>query len=166
MGTCALKNSTLCDLLFFFHQVWHDGEAESRAVTDRKKSHKKAVLKVTRKRGINRRKEVNIVRRDSRSLRKLELKKRATELRTWQAHMEAARQECIRLEIGAVKYLSDKNDIPQLPDCPLTLADKTRLAHNLKIGKTPRLGEHMQHLTDAEEHDVSVEMVETALITS
>ena len=94
--------------------------------------------------------------------RKLDLKKRALGLRVWQSKMEAARLERIRLGIGAVKYLSDKNDIRQLPDCPLTMTDKTRLAHNLKIGRTPRLGEHMQHLTDAEEHDVSVVMVKAA----
>ena len=94
--------------------------------------------------------------------RKLDLKKRALGLRVWQSKMEAARLECIRLGIGAVKYLSDKNDIRQLPDCPLTMTDKTRLAHNLRIGRIPRLGKHMQHLTDAEEHDVSVVMVKAA----
>jgi hypothetical protein len=94
--------------------------------------------------------------------RKLDLKKRAQKLREWQEHMEAARLECVRLGIGAVKYLSDKNNIPQLPDCPLTWKDKTRLAHNIKIGRTPRKGEHMQHLTDAEELDVAIEMVRAA----
>ena len=94
--------------------------------------------------------------------RKLDLKKRSKQVREWQAHMEAARLECKRLGIGAVKYLSPKNDIAQLPDCPLTMSDKTRLAHNLKIGRTPRKGEHVQHLTDAEELDVSIEMNKAA----
>ena len=73
--------------------------------------------------------------------------------------MELARLECVRLGIGAVKYLSPKNDIPQLEGCPLRWKDKSRLASNLKRGSTPRLGEHNQHLTDAEELDVSIEMV-------
>ena len=94
--------------------------------------------------------------------RKLDLHKRSKRLREWQGHMEAARLECVRLGVGAVKYLSHKNDTSQLPGCPLTWKDKTRLAHNLKLGKTPRKGEHMQHLTDAEEMDVSIEMVKSA----
>jgi hypothetical protein len=76
--------------------------------------------------------------------------------------MENARLECVRLGIGAVKYLSKKNTIPQLEGCPLQWKDKSRLASNLKRGHTPRLGEHMQHLTDAEELDVSIEMVKAA----
>jgi hypothetical protein len=42
------------------------------------------------------------------------------------------------------------------------MKDKSRLAANLKSGNTPRRGEHMQHLTDAEEHDIAVEMVKSA----
>ena len=68
----------------------------------------------------------------------------------------------MRLHIGAVKYLSPKNDVSQLPGCPLSWKDKTRLAANIKQGFTPRRGEHMQHLTDAEEHDVAMEMVKSA----
>ena len=76
--------------------------------------------------------------------------------------MENARLECVRLGIGAVKYLSPKNDILQLEGCPLVWKDKSRLASNLKRGSTPRLGQHLQHLTDAEELDVSIEMVRAA----
>ena len=90
------------------------------------------------------------------------MRKRALRVREWQISMEAARVECMRLGIGAVKYLSPKNDVLQLPGCPLTWKDKTRLAANLKQGFTPRKGQHMQHLTDAEEHDVACEMVRAA----
>ena len=63
--------------------------------------------------------------------RKLDLKARSEKVREQQMYMEAARVECVRLGIGAVKYLNPKNDIPQLSDCPLTMKDKSRLAANI-----------------------------------
>jgi hypothetical protein len=95
-------------------------------------------------------------------MRKLDLKKRGARVRAKQMHMEAARLSCVARGIGAVKYLNPDNDVQQLPNCPLTMKDKSRLAANIKSGSTPRRGEHMQHLTDAEEHDVAVEMVKCA----
>ena len=96
------------------------------------------------------------------SARKLDLKKRAARVREWQGHMEAARVHCTDMGIGAVKYLNPENNTPQLDGCPLRWKDKSRLAANIKSGNTPRRGEHMQHLTDAEEHDVACEMVKSA----
>ena len=96
------------------------------------------------------------------SMRKLDLTKRARRMREWQQHVEAARVECVRRNIGAVKHLNPANKHPQLPNCPLTMKDKSRLAANIKSGDTPPRGEHVQHLTDAEEHDVAAEMVKSA----
>jgi len=90
------------------------------------------------------------------------LKKRAAKVRDRQVHMEAARVHCTDMGIGAVKHLNPDNKTPQLPGCPLRWKDKSRLAANIKSGNTPRCGEHMQHLTDAEEHDLAVEMAKSA----
>ena len=127
-----------------------------------KKHGKAAAPKRTRSKSGGRKRTDKDSTRHEPSQRKLDLKSRAKKLRVWQAHMEAARVECVRLNIGAVKYLSPKNDVSQLPGCPLLWKDKTRLAANIKQGFTPRRGEHMQHLTDAEEHDVAMEMVKSA----
>ena len=136
---------------------------EKRVERKTGKKHGKVVAaKRTRSRVSGRKSTPKTTRRSEGSQRKLDLKSRAKNLRVWQAHMEAARLECMRLDIGAVSYLSPKNNVQQLPDCPLTWKDKTRLAANLKQGFTPRRGEHMQHLTDAEEHDVAIEMVKSA----
>ena len=94
--------------------------------------------------------------------RNLELLKRAVRVRAWQTHMEAARVDCVRRGIGAVKYLNPDNRHAQLPGCPLTMKDKSRLAANLKSGNTPRRGEHMQHLTDAEVDRIAAEMTKSA----
>jgi hypothetical protein len=96
------------------------------------------------------------------TMRKLDLKKRGARVREWQVHMEAAREDCVRRGIGAVKYLSPANRHAQLPGCPLTMKDKSRLAANLKSGNTPRRGEHMQHLTDAEVDRIAAEMTKSA----
>ena len=40
--------------------------------------------------------------------RKLDLRKRAIAVQDWQGKMEAARVECVRLGIGAVRYLSEE----------------------------------------------------------
>ena len=114
------------------------------------KRHDKKVAKNTRS---LKEKELHALaarKKHSASMRKLDLKKRALKVREWQEHMEAARLDCVRRNIGAVKYLNPANKHPQLPNCPLTMKDKSRLAANIKSGNTPRRGEHMQHLTDAE----------------
>ena len=127
-----------------------------------KKHQKKPVTKASRSRENTTPDEPKVKYERKPCYRKLDVKKRAFETRERQRHMENARLECVRLGIGAVKYLSPKNDIPQLEGCPLQWKHKSRLASNLKRGKTPRMGEHLQHLTDAEEHDVSIEMVRAA----
>ena len=70
--------------------------------------------------------------------RKLDLKQRAIAVCQKQDVMENARLGCERLGIGAVKYLSLKNNIPQLEGCTLQWKDKSRLASNIKRGHTPR----------------------------
>jgi hypothetical protein len=42
------------------------------------------------------------------------------------------------------------------------MKDESRLAANIKSGCSPRRGEHVQHLTDAEEHDIAAEMAKAA----
>ena len=125
------------------------GKANKNDSRKGKKHEKKPVRKAMRSRAKTSPAEPTIKAEQKQCYRKLDVKKRAKECREKQRHMELARLECVRLGIGAVKYLSPKNDIAQLEGCPLRWKDKSRLASNLKRGSTPRLGEHMQHLTDA-----------------
>jgi hypothetical protein len=48
--------------------------------------------------------------------------------------VEAARVDCVKRNIGAAKQLDPANEHPQLPGCPLTMKDKSRLAANIKPG--------------------------------
>ena len=82
---------------------------------------------------------------------KLAIRPRATRCVEKQAHVEAARVECVRLGIDATKYLRHGKWGHQLPGCPLTWSDESRLASNIKSGRTLRNGEHNVHLTPAEE---------------
>jgi hypothetical protein len=93
---------------------------------------------------------------------KLAVRARAKRCVEKQASMEAARIECVRLGIGATKYLKDEKYGHQLPDCPLTWSDKSRLAANIKSGHTPRNGEHKMHLTPAEEADFAASIMPAA----
>ena len=122
------------------------------------KRHDKKVTKNTRSKKDKVLLALAAKKKRSGSMRKLDLKKRAGKVREWQAYMEAARVDCVKRNIGAVKYLNPANKHPQLPGCPLTMKDKSRLAANIKSGFTPRRGEHVQCLTDKEEHDIAVEM--------
>ena len=137
----------------------------AKATVPRTKTGKRHDKKVTKSTRSVKEKELYALaakKKQNATMRKLDLKKRALRMREWQNHMEAARLDCVRRNIGAVKYLNPANKHPQLPNCPLTMKDKSRLAANIKSGNTPRRGEHMQHLTDAEEHDVAVQMVKAA----
>ena len=93
---------------------------------------------------------------------KLAVRARAKRCVEKQASMEAARVECVRLGIGATKYLRDDKYGHQLPGCPLTWSDKSRLAANIKSGRTPRNGEHKMHLTPAEEADFAASIMPAA----
>ena len=93
---------------------------------------------------------------------KLAIRSRAKRCVEKQAHMEAARVECVRLGIGATKYLRHEKWGQQLPGCPLTWSDKSRLAANIKSGHTPRNGVHNMHLTPAEEADFAASIMPAA----
>jgi hypothetical protein len=138
------------------------GKGKANETVNRKRRQKNAPRTGTRSKRIAAVSKAKKPKRVPTKYRKLDLKARGEKVREKQVHMEAARVECVRLGIGAVKYLDPKNKIPQLSGCPLTMTDKSRLAANIKSSRTPRMGEHMQHLTDAEELDVSIEMVSAA----
>jgi hypothetical protein len=93
---------------------------------------------------------------------KLAVRARAKRCVEKQASVEAARVECVRLGVGATKHLKDEKCGHQLPDCPLTWSDKSRLAANVKSGRTPRNREHKMHLTPAEEADFAASTMPAA----
>jgi hypothetical protein len=67
--------------------------------------------------------------------------------------------ECARLGIGATKCLRHEKCGHQLPGCPLTWSDKSRLALNIKSGRAPWNGKHNMHLTPAEEADFAASTI-------
>jgi hypothetical protein len=137
----------------------------AKQTAPRTKTGEKYAGKVTKNTRSLKEKELHTLaarKKRSASMRKLDLKKRALKMREWQNHVEAARLDCAKRNVGAVKHLNPANKHSQLPNCPLTMKDKSRLAANVKSGETPRRGERVQHLTDAKEHDVAAEMVKAA----
>ena len=84
-----------------------------------KKHQKLAVAQVCSPMSLNQTGVAKLKVRNFEVHRKLDLKKRAIAVREKQAVMEKARLEYERLRIDAVKYLSLKNNIPQLEGCTL-----------------------------------------------